>query len=59
MTKGGAIINIQKKEVSPTIRAQMGGHPPLVMETYERKDDTYENTNDTHKEIFKCDDKRK
>lgn len=36
--QGGAVINILKKEVSPTIRAQMGGHPPLVMETFINED---------------------
>ena len=33
----GGICRVEKGEVSPTIRAQMGGHPPIVM--FERKGD--------------------
>ena len=28
---GGAVINWSKEEVSPTIRAQDHGHPPVVV----------------------------
>lgn len=29
--QGGAVINWNKKEISPTIRAQDHGHPPIVV----------------------------
>ena len=35
MTKRG-VIQVEKGDVSPAIRAQMGGHPPIVM--YEVED---------------------
>jgi hypothetical protein len=31
MTWGGAVINWNKEEISPTIRAQDHGHPPVVV----------------------------
>ena len=29
--QGGGVINIEKGNVSPTIRSQMGGHPPVLL----------------------------
>lgn len=31
MTRGGVVLQIEEGLISPTIRAQMGGHPPIVM----------------------------
>lgn len=39
---GGAVINWTKEEVSPTIRAQDHGHPPVVV--------IEDETNDTDRE---------
>ena len=29
--QGGAVLHLEQGKISPTIRAEMGGHPPIVM----------------------------
>ena len=31
--QGGASIAVEKKDISPTLRAQDHGHPPLIFES--------------------------
>ena len=41
MIWGGAFINWCFDEVTATLRAQMGGHPPVVVLEYERDNDRH------------------